>query len=384
MTESLAPARAQVREAAVAVRAHSAHVIHTFARIGLGPSDLAAGVRFCATVAVAAAALFLAGRPDAALFAVIGAFPVMYGRGAPGRGARMAAETHAFVLVGAAVLGGSLLSAAGTDPWQLVAWETGFCSLACLYAARARTTPPGPFFALLAFGASASAHPEGGLATALCAFTATAVPALLVGIALPAERQLGTGPSVGTGPAATAGAPRAPGVARHATAVAAAGLLGLCTGAEHAYWAMASSVTPLAAIGLAGMGVRGLHRVVGSCAGVLVAFPLLVLPQPAALLLVAVAVLALPTEAYMRTNYALAMVFFTPLILAMTALADPGSDGQQLVVDRGIQTVLGALVGLGVGIGFEVAARRRRRQRDGTMDRLGADSSSGAVRTPCP
>ena len=49
----------------------------------------------------------------------------------------------------------------------------------------------------------------------------------------------------------------------------------------------------------------------------------------------------------------------------MTALADPGSDGRQLVVDRGVQTVLGALVGLAVGIAFEVLVRwvRRRRRR---------------------
>ena len=189
--------------------------------------------------------------------------------------------------------------------------------------------------------------------------------ALLAGLALPPEKHdgVGLGPGVRV-PAVRPPAIRPPahaaGVARHATAVAAAGLLGLCAGAEHAYWAMASSVTPLAAIGLAGMGVRGIHRVVGSCAGVLVALPLLVVPRPPAVLLAAIAVLALPTEAYMRKNYALALVSFTPLILAMTALADLSSDAHQLVVDRGVQTVLGALVGLGVGTAFEVVARQRR------------------------
>ena len=338
------------------VRARSRHVIRTLGHVGLSPSDLAAGARFCATTAAAAVALAVAGRPDAALFAVFGAFPVMYGRGAGGRVARATAEAHALVLVGSAVLGGSLLAAAGTDPWQLVGWEAAFCALACLYAAWARTTPPGPFFALLAFGASASAHPEGGLAVALGAFAATAVVAILAGLALPPEALPGAG-----SPRAAEQPAQAAGVARHVAAVAAAGLLGLSAGTEHAYWAMASAVTPLAAVGLAGMGIRGIHRVVGTCAGVLVAVPLLAVPQPAALLLAAVVAFALPTEAYMRRNYALALVFFTPLILSMTALADPAGDGHQLAVDRGVQTVLGALVGLGVGIGFEVAARRRRR-----------------------
>ncbi|MFJ9363881.1 FUSC family protein [Nocardia sp. NPDC101769] len=75
---------------------------------------------------------------------------------------------------------------------------------------------------------------------------------------------------------------------------------------------------------------------------------------PAALLGVLVLLLLIPTELFMASNYALALGFFTPLIMVMTDLAAP-ADPVRLLLDRGTDTILG----VGIGIGVAIATRPR-------------------------
>ncbi|MFE3956931.1 FUSC family protein [Nocardia sp. NPDC059091] len=75
---------------------------------------------------------------------------------------------------------------------------------------------------------------------------------------------------------------------------------------------------------------------------------------PAALLGVLVLLLLFPTELFMARNYALALGFFTPLIMVMTDLAAP-ADPVQLLLDRGTDTILG----VGAGICVAIATRPR-------------------------
>lgn len=62
-------------------------------------------------------------------------------------------------------------------------------------------------------------------------------------------------------------------------------------------------------------------------------------------------------ELLVGRNYALALVAITPLALLMVHLAAPAPTSQ-LLADRGIETVIGVLVGLAVGYLTWVRGRR--------------------------
>jgi uncharacterized membrane protein YccC len=112
---------------------------------------------------------------------------------------------------------------------------------------------------------------------------------------------------------------------------------------------MAAAAVPLAAETLRGRIQRGLHRVIGTLAGV-GATALILLPQPSVTVLAfAVIALQFPTEWFMARHYGLALVFFTPLILIMTLLANP-SDPASLIADRALETLIGAAAGVAVAL----------------------------------
>lgn len=153
--------------------------------------------------------------------------------------------------------------------------------------------------------------------------------------------------------------------ARYLTAVGAAGAVGVLSGSGHPHWAMAAAAVPLAGADMPSSVYRGLHRIVGTLAGLVVvavklfpwAFsPLRAFPgDEADVLVLLVIVLQFTTELFMTRHYGLAMVSFTPVILLMTQLAAP-SDPRVLVTERAVETMLGALTGILV----VVLIRRRR------------------------
>ncbi|MFD1210554.1 FUSC family protein [Arthrobacter sp. GCM10027362] len=331
-------------------------LVSTFVQLRVGREDVSAGIRICVTLFAACTLVAVFQRPDLTIFAVFGVFPVMFGRGYPGRRGRAAAELRAAVMVASGVLLGAFLNAAGTHPAELVLWETFFCAGACLYTFKIRSTPPGPFFGLFAFGATASAPTQAGTSGPVIVFVLAATAAILGGMLLRPETRVD---NKGGGQARCRSAAWTS-LISHVCAVTLAGLLAQRVGAQHGYWAMASAVVPLSAVGFTGIVGRGLHRMLGTAAGVLLAIPVFAVLQAPVALMAAIALMMFPTEMYMRRNYALALAFFTPLILAMTALVDlSGTDGGQLFLDRSVQTLMGAIVGLGVGVAAELALPRR-------------------------
>ncbi|MCD2497391.1 FUSC family protein [Microbacterium nymphoidis] len=131
----------------------------------------------------------------------------------------------------------------------------------------------------------------------------------------------------------------------YALVVLSAGTAGYVLGWGHSYWAMASAAVPLAAADLPGRIGRGLHRIIGTLAGLIVTAAVLVGTPPPGFLAIVVIVLIIPTEALMSRHYAAALVFFTPMILIMTQLAAP-VPRSQLIVDRAAETALGAVIGM--------------------------------------
>ncbi|WP_460365043.1 FUSC family protein, partial [Actinocorallia lasiicapitis] len=133
---------------------------------------------------------------------------------------------------------------------------------------------------------------------------------------------------------------------------------GLALGLDHANWAIAAAAVPLAAADVSSRVHRGLHRLAGTFVGLGVT-ALLLLPHPSpAVLAVCVIALLFPTELFMARNYALALGFFTPLIMLMTDLAAP-SDPVSLLFSRGIDTLVGVAVGVAVALAVRGSGRER-------------------------
>lgn len=112
---------------------------------------------------------------------------------------------------------------------------------------------------------------------------------------------------------------------------------------------MAAAAVPLAATNRKSRILRGIHRVAGTFAGILLTAVILLPEFDRTTLTVLLMVLLFPTELFMMRHYGLAMMFFTPAILLMSQLTNPISR-HVLVADRGIETLIGASIGITVAI----------------------------------
>lgn len=124
-----------------------------------------------------------------------------------------------------------------------------------------------------------------------------------------------------------------------------AGTISTSLGGSHPSWAMVAVVATLSGPRRDTQIVRGVHRVVGTLAGVLVAWPLLEThPSPIAIV-VLIMVLQMAAELLVGRNYAIALLAITPLALLMGELAAPRPI-DSLLTDRAAETALGALIAL--------------------------------------
>ncbi|ROZ98872.1 FUSC family protein [Gordonia sp. OPL2] len=342
-------------------------------RPGLRPDghDHRHALRVAAGLAIPGTVLLIAGRPELMVYAAFGSFAGMYGRTDTGA-TRLRQQLEAACLLTAGVAVGVLLSAWAVPGWVLVGVGSAFAALGSLLADRLRLRPVGPFFFLFALGATATVPPslvEPAIAIGICA--ATAALAVAIGrIGVPRE---GPSDEVRRLP------PRARVHAiRYAVAVGTAGALGMAFGFDHANWAMAAAAVPLGAmdVGRPSEGevrlvlVRAIHRVVGTGAGLVVTAALLAVgPGPSALAALMMALL-FPTELFMTRHYAVAIGFFTPLIMLMTELAEP-SDPAALLTTRGWDTLIGVVTGVIV----VVAIRGRRRSPSANSATVGGLSA---------
>ncbi len=124
-----------------------------------------------------------------------------------------------------------------------------------------------------------------------------------------------------------------------------AGTLAVLLGLGHGYWAAISAAAVLHSVSVRTTVQRAVQRTVGTLAGLLIALAVLGAgPGPMALALVIV-VLEFALEYLVVRNYALGVVFVTPLALLMSDLVAPtGTLG--LLRDR----ALGSVLGIGVGL----------------------------------
>ncbi|WP_242657044.1 FUSC family protein [Mycobacterium talmoniae] len=357
--------------------------------VGLGPADND-HVHACRVViglVVPGVVLLIAERPDLIIFAVFGSFTGMYGRAESHR-LRLRHQAQAGTVLLTGVGTGVVLSSVHARSWMLVATEVVFASIGSLVTDRLGLSPQGPFYGIFAVGAVATIPADrvaAWPALSICAATATfCILVSTVGMLAapgPGGRQLHD-----VRPTACAAKRRAADsrvhALRYALAISAAGSSGLLLGIDHANWAMAAAAVPLAAanardghsLSVSGVIQRGMHRVLGTLAGLVVA-ALLLLPHLGATFLAAVVIaLLFPTELFMTRHYGLAVWFFTPLIMLMTQLAAP-AEPLTFLADRAIDNLIGVAAGIAVAVLI-----RGGRSTTPTHDRLAVGSPKGTPR----
>ena len=295
--------------------------VREFFRVGPARQDHIVGLRCAASVGLPLLVLLATDRFDLMVFAAFGAFTGIYGRG-EAHGVRLRHQGEFGVLILLVMFAGALTAAADAGPWGIVIGTTvvaGVFSLAVNYFA---LRPAGVIFFTFGYAAIGSIQPTAPLGQAMLTGLISVVLAMLIGVSSrlrPAWR--------------TSMAPPAKRV------------LTPDHWREFRVEAGVNAVAPIAGPSLAQRIKKGVHRILGTFAGV-VAAGLLLAPHPAPWVLVLmVIVLQFAAEMFVLRHYALALIFITPLALIMTELAAP-TNPEELMVDRALQTAIGALVGI--------------------------------------
>jgi uncharacterized membrane protein YccC len=112
---------------------------------------------------------------------------------------------------------------------------------------------------------------------------------------------------------------------------------------------MVAAVVPMSAPDTSGRLLRAAQRLAGTLAGVLLAWALLAAGPPPLVVISVAALLQAGAELYVGRNYAVAMLFITPLALSMTHLAHPVPVGG-LVADRALDTLVGVAVAAAIAL----------------------------------
>jgi hypothetical protein len=282
------------------------------------------------------------------IYATFGAFASLYGRERTGR-ARVALQVETGVTQVALITLGVLVGLSEARAWLAVPIAAVVAVGASYESTRRGWHPPGSLFQVFAFAAVASAPStsEDILPAVLVAAAAAAFSVLVgaAGSALRGDRLVPWGPVHPIGGAVE-------GVWRYALqsggGVLVAGLVATSTGIGRPYWAMVSAVVPLVARDLPVQLTRGLHRIVGTALGLVVAAALFALDLDGLALVLVVALLQVGAELLVGRNYALALVCVTPLALLMVHLAVPAPTSE-LLADRGVETLIGVAVGITIG-----------------------------------
>ena len=137
-------------------------------------------------------------------------------------------------------------------------------------------------------------------------------------------------------------------VVRIVLACLVAGAAAWVLGMGHGYWAAVSAGSVLQAANVTTTWHRTLQRAGGTVVGVVLAGALFWADYSVLGVIALVVVLQMGAELVVGINYSYAIVFVTPLTLALSSLAQAGGGAQDLAGERLWATVLGALVGLAV------------------------------------
>lgn len=156
-------------------------------------------------------------------------------------------------------------------------------------------------------------------------------------------------PSVGTllRRALTPGSPSLTAALRAAVAVAISGWVAVWLTLGHGYWAMAAAVLMLhQGFDWLRTVQRGIERTLGTWLGLVLAGIVLAIGPQGPWLALIIGALQFLIEMFVQRNYTLSVVFITPAALTIAVGGHPVTDLSGLLLDRGLDTVIGCAVAL--------------------------------------
>lgn len=332
--------------------AELSHAVSSLFRLAPAPAPRwPIGLRAGIAIAVPIAVMTALGRPDLGFQAATGTFVALYGTHLP---VIERARVLPFV-AGGLLLATALGALAAPSP---VATIIGLAVVAIVAAAAMfgfSLGPPGPLFVVLVYGLSAHIVGAGVDAAAYVAAVASGIAfAAVVSLApllLPSRRRVRARPlrQVLPGPAWSPGARTL--VARVAVVTIVGIGVGLILDPDRAYWIVGAAVAVVGVVAdRRAAFTRGLHRMVGTILGAAVYLLLAPLPIHALWLALLLGVLQFAIELVVVRNYALALVFITPLVLLLTGAATGEVDSVAVAAERVIDTLAGAALGAMSGL----------------------------------
>lgn len=346
-------------------------------RAGVASLSVEVGLRAGLAVAVPLLLLFAVGRLDLTAYATFGAFTALYGRNEPYR-LRVRSVTVAAVCLLVSISLGVVTAVLGEPLWLLTLLLVVIVTAGTLVATAFQLLPAQPLFFVFALvvcaavpTSAADALPRIGLAAAVAAFCWLLTMSGWVVRRLAGRERLERRNTVllkelRRRPVVDRAVLRDPRVwltiAQNVLGVLIAGGIALTFGLGHAYWAVVSLVAVIPPARAAHSISRSLHRISGTIAGVALTALLLFWSPPALFVIGVVVVCQFFAEILVGRHYGWALIFITPLALSVSHLATPAPLAT-LVVDRVLETVLGA----GVGILLVLLARWLER-RQGLAD----------------
>jgi hypothetical protein len=328
------------------------HAVSSLFRLAPAPGPRwAIGLRAAIAMAVPIAAMTLFGRPDLGFQAATGAFVALYGTHLPVLERARVVPFVAGGLVLAAVLG----ALAGPSAVATLIGLAVVAIAAAVVMFGFAVGPPGPLFVVLVYGLSAHIVASGAdAATYVAAVACGILFSSLVSLAplvLPSRRRVAARPlrEVLPGPAWPPGERTL--VVRVAIVTVVGIGVGLFVDPDRAYWIVGAAI---AVVGVAAdrqaAVSRGLHRMIGTILGAGVYLLLAPLPIPALWLALLLGVLQFTIELFVVRNYALALVFITPLVLLLTGAATGAVDTVAVATERVVDTLAGAVLGAASGV----------------------------------
>ncbi|MDR3082397.1 MAG: FUSC family protein, partial [Streptomyces sp.] len=128
-----------------------------------------------------------------------------------------------------------------------------------------------------------------------------------------------------------------------------AGALAVVLGLGHGYWAAISAAAVLHSVNVRMAAQRAVQRTLGTLAGLALALGVLAAGPGPTTLVVVIVLMEFLLEYVVARNYGLGIIFLTPLALLLADLAAP-QPARSLVLERGVGSVLGIVVGLGCAL----------------------------------
>lgn len=292
--------------------------------------------------------LVLIGHTDWAAYAAFGAFTSLYGRRS-GYAERTGMQAMAGLFLTVSVVLGTVIALLPGHAWWAVPGAAVVAVTGQLVSTAFRWHPPGSIF--LVFGVTVCASIPGRAELVPIAVVVTVLSAgfaMLVGrigaLREPTRRPRAVVPHADLD--ATLRDPlQQRTIARLLVGILVAGTISTSLGGSHPSWAMVAVVATLTGPRRHTQVIRGVHRVIGTLAGVLVAWPLLETHPSPLVMVVLIMVLQMAAELLVGRNYAVALLAITPLALLMGQLSAPQPVATMLT-DRAVETAMGAVIAL--------------------------------------